>query len=247
MLVLPLLNLMDLHLPVELEIYFQLLHLFLILLLQCPVVVLELISELLEALGETLAYHLHVLLVLMPPLLEVTLNVQLLFVHIQDALVVYLPLLLHRHLTSLADLASGFFVLVLQVLHLLLMDLDVDLVVALKHFHLAVHVVQLCFNLLDLSLGDVVELVHHVLLQLHVVPKFGCLIEAVHEGIDAVTQSLNGQLLQVWWDHLLRLRRLVLLLLALLAHGCWPYARCPRGRPTRAWAATPPALFEPAA
>mmetsp|Transcript_116015 Transcript_116015/g.247998 ORF Transcript_116015/g.247998 Transcript_116015/m.247998 type:complete len:229 (+) Transcript_116015:970-1656(+) len=218
-LVLALLDLVDLHLPPELEVYLQLLHLLLILILELFVVVLEGLAELVEALGEALAHHLHIVLVFELLLLEVALDVELLLVHGHPPFGVHLPLLLDRHLTSILHLAPGLLVLVLQVLHLLLMDLDVHAVVPLKHLHLTVHIQQLCLNLLHLLLRDFVEPVHHVLLELHVISILGSLVEAVLEGILPLTEGMDGEVLQVRWDLLLDLCLLLLFLLTLLPHG----------------------------
>mmetsp|Transcript_54522 Transcript_54522/g.119372 ORF Transcript_54522/g.119372 Transcript_54522/m.119372 type:complete len:240 (+) Transcript_54522:820-1539(+) len=205
MLILSLFDLVNFHLAAEFQIDLELFHLLLVLSLQLLVVLLKGVAKVLQALCKALDEHLDLALIFQLRFSDVTLQVQLLLVHLEKLLRVHLALFLKVVVPCVVHLSFRLLVLILQVLDLLFMNLDVDPEVSFQDLHLPVHVEKLSFDLFHLRLGDLIEPVHHVFFQLHVVSIFGRLAEAVLKRIDPIFDIWNGELLEIGVDFDFRL------------------------------------------
>mmetsp|Transcript_4183 Transcript_4183/g.10446 ORF Transcript_4183/g.10446 Transcript_4183/m.10446 type:complete len:441 (-) Transcript_4183:302-1624(-) len=174
--VLALLDLVDLLLAPQLHVVAQHLHLLLVLLLQLARLQLELLPQLGDLLGVLQPRLAHNVLVGQLLLLDHQLEVALVLAQLALALAELVLLQLERQLAVRLERGDVVLVLVQQVLHLLLVHLDLHLVPLLHLLHLAIFIPQLCPPVIQVLLGNLPKGIDFISLQLHVVAVFLLLI-----------------------------------------------------------------------
>mmetsp|Transcript_14993 Transcript_14993/g.40194 ORF Transcript_14993/g.40194 Transcript_14993/m.40194 type:complete len:239 (+) Transcript_14993:1185-1901(+) len=177
MIVLALLDLQNLNLASQLQVFPQQLHFLFIFLLQ----LLDLAFILLAKLG-----HILVVLLLQFPYGILVCKFQLFQFQLQRSLValrfgfmlpVFLLLKLQCHFTCFFQLRNIILMLVEQMLYLLFVNLDLDLMALLKLLHLTIRVSEFCLPIFQLLLCNLPEGIDLIALKLEVVPFLSLMVK----------------------------------------------------------------------